>query len=274
MKTRIITALVGTVLILPVLWFSDTYLFVAAFSLLCLVGNFELLRCIGIHKNLALAIPQYLIALAMPLLTRLAKGAPNFFKAEIFIHIVFLMYLLFLAVFSHGKLVVEKVAMAFALCLYINIGFSSIVMLRDYKDVGAYIFMLVFIGAWFTDIFAYFTGMAFGKHKLIPDVSPKKTVEGSIGGIIFSSLGYVIYGLLVSKFFEINMNLIALAVFGVLVSIISQVGDLAASLIKREYGIKDYGKLFPGHGGVLDRFDSVIAVASALMMLVYTCNVI
>ena len=116
--------------------------------------------------------------------------------------------------------------------------------------------------------------MSFGKHKLIPDVSPKKTVEGSIGGIVFCALGYIIYGLLVSKFFEVEMNIIALAVFGVLVSVISQVGDLAASLIKREYGVKDYGRLFPGHGGVLDRFDSVIAVASALMVLVYTYNIV
>ena len=187
---------------------------------------------------------------------------------------MFLLYLLAIAVFSHGKTRVEEIAMTFAVCLYINVGFGSIILLRDYKDVGVYLFLLTFIGAWMTDIFAYFCGMAFGKHKLIPDVSPKKTVEGSIGGIVFCVLGYIIYGLIVSNCFEVDMNIFALGVFGAIISVVSQIGDLAASLIKREYGIKDYGSLFPGHGGVLDRFDSVLAVSTVLMVLVYSYNIV
>ena len=125
-----------------------------------------------------------------------------------------------------------------------------------------------------TDIFAYFCGLAFGKHKLIPDVSPKKTIEGSIGGIIFCAIGYMVYGFVVSRVFSVEMNIIALGIFGLIISVVAQIGDLSASLIKREYDVKDYGALFPGHGGVLDRFDSVIAVSCVLMVLVYSYNIV
>ncbi|MEE0970586.1 MAG: phosphatidate cytidylyltransferase [Clostridia bacterium] len=274
MLKRIITSIVGVAILIPVLWYSDTYLFIGAMSLASVIGCFELLRCIGVHKKYALSLPQYLIAAVLPILMRLGGGKGVWLKTAIFIHVAFILYLLAIAVFSKGKIKVSEVANAFAICLYINVGFSSVVLLRDFEDIGKYIFLLVFIGAWITDIFAYFCGMAFGKHKLIPEVSPKKTVEGSVGGIVFCALAYVIYGLVVANTFNVEMNIVALGVFGVIISIVSQVGDLSASLIKREYGVKDYGSLFPGHGGILDRFDSVLAVASVLMMLVYSYNIV
>jgi phosphatidate cytidylyltransferase len=106
-----------------------------------------------------------------------------------------------------------------------------------------------------TDTFAYFSGYLFGKHKLIPNVSPKKTIEGSIGGILGSTICCLIFGYI----FKLDMAL--MIVMGIIGSIIAQIGDLFASSIKRYVGIKDYGNLIPGHGGVLDRFDSVILVA-------------
>jgi phosphatidate cytidylyltransferase len=124
--------------------------------------------------------------------------------------------------------------------------------------------MLIFFGAWFTDIFAYFCGMLLGKHKLIPDVSPKKTVEGSIGGIFFATLSFLIYGIITNTYFGTHSNLYFLCIAGVVVSVLSQIGDLLMSHIKRHYGIKDYGSIFPGHGGMLDRFDSILAVAIGL----------
>ena len=115
-----------------------------------------------------------------------------------------------------------------------------------------------------TDIFAYFSGMLFGKHKLIPEVSPKKTVEGSIGGTLFCILSFIVFGLVVDGFFSMNANFVFLAVSALAVSILAQVGDLIMSVIKRQYGVKDYGKIFPGHGGVLDRFDSILATSLAM----------
>ena len=274
MLKRIITAVVGTIIFLPVLYYSDTYLFVGAISVLSFVGCFELMRCIGVYKKYSIAIPQYVISAAMPFLIRLGGADFSWFKAAVFIHVVFILYLLAVAVFSHGKIKAGQVAMSFALCLYINVGFSSLILLRDYEEAGQYIFMLAFVGAWMTDIFAYFCGMALGRHKLIPDVSPKKTVEGAVGGILFCAISYVIYGLIVSHFFDVELNIVALGIFGIIISVVSQIGDLAASLIKREYEVKDYGSLFPGHGGVLDRFDSVLAVASVLMVLIYSYNIV
>ena len=109
--------------------------------------------------------------------------------------------------------------------------------------------------------------MLVGKHKLIPEVSPKKTIEGSIGGTLFCALSFVAFGIIVDNFFGMNANLIFLAISGVIVSIVAQMGDLIMSLIKREYGIKDYGKLFPGHGGILDRFDSILSVSLMLAII-------
>jgi len=145
---------------------------------------------------------------------------------------------------------------------YVTISFVSLVCLRR-QPRGSVLFLLPFIGAWVSDTFAYFTGRLLGKHKLIPEVSPKKTVEGAVGGVVFTAIAYVVFGLILREG-NMSVNIVLLAVIGVLVSVLSQIGDLIASVVKRHYGIKDYGKLFPGHGGVMDRFDSVIATAPVL----------
>ena len=126
---------------------------------------------------------------------------------------------------------------------------------------------MVFLGAWICDTFAYFTGVLIGKHKLIPEISPKKTIEGSIGGIIFTIIGFIVYGLIMNSFFEAQLSYVYLAILGLALSVVSQVGDLIASAIKRQYSIKDFGNIFPGHGGVLDRFDSVMLSAPVLLMI-------
>ena len=116
-------------------------------------------------------------------------------------------------------------------------------------------------------MFAYLVGSAIGKHKLIPEISPKKTVEGAIGGIVFTALACLLYGFILEKFFALSVNYLFLAVIGVILSVVSQLGDLFASMIKREYGVKDYGNIFPGHGGIMDRFDSVLATSTILLIL-------
>ena len=125
---------------------------------------------------------------------------------------------------------------------------------------------LIFISAFGCDTGAYFTGMLFGKHKLIPSLSPKKTIEGAIGGVVVGTLLAVLFGLSVETMFQLDeVNTVLLCfVTGIVGSILSQIGDLAASAIKRTVGIKDYGTLIPGHGGVLDRFDSVMFTAPAV----------
>ena len=150
-------------------------------------------------------------------------------------------------------------------CLYIIGATSSMVIIRDLPH-GEFYLYFIFIGAWITDTFAYFTGMLFGKHKLIPAVSPKKTIEGSIGGTIFCMIFFIGYGVLVNHLSGASISLWIVAAAGLVAAIVSQIGDLSMSVIKRTHGIKDYGNLIPGHGGILDRFDSMIFVAP----IVYT----
>lgn len=270
MKTRIITAVVATLILLPVLIFADYPVLPIALSLVSLIAVFEMLRCIGLHRAWVISVPLYLLALALPICIRLLSRAELVKVA--FAAIVFLLFYFFaILLFSHGKYKLADLSVCFMTVLYILIGFNAILYVHDHIYGGEYVYLIAFIGAWITDIFAYFCGMLFGrggKHKLIPDVSPKKTVEGSIGGIVFCILSMMLYGWIVSRIEpSLDANVAVFAVAGLLISIVSQIGDLCMSLIKRTYGIKDYGKLFPGHGGMLDRFDSVIAVSTVLLVI-------
>lgn len=141
--------------------------------------------------------------------------------------------------------------------VYIVCFFSLLILVRDYHN-GARLIWLVFIMAWCSDTTAYYIGKNFGKKKLFPEVSPKKTLEGCIGGIFGSIIGVLIWG-----YFNHNINFYwyQLIFLGLSGSVISQIGDLSASLIKRFIGIKDYGNIMPGHGGILDRFDSILFIA-------------
>ena len=270
MKTRIITAVVAILILLPVLIFADYPVLPIALSLVSLIAVFEMLRCIGLHRARVISVPLYLLALALPICIRLLSRA-ELVKVAFAAIVCLLFYFFAILLFSHGKYKPADLSVCFMTVLYILIGFNAILYVHDHVYGGEYVYLIAFIGAWITDIFAYFCGMLFGrggKHKLIPDVSPKKTVEGSIGGIVFCILSMMLYGWIVSRIEpSLDANVAVFAVAGLLISIVSQIGDLCMSLIKRTYGIKDYGKLFPGHGGMLDRFDSVIAVSAVLLVI-------
>ncbi|MBQ2735647.1 MAG: phosphatidate cytidylyltransferase [Clostridia bacterium] len=267
MKTRIITAVVALCLLIPVLIFSDTVVFPVVLALCSVLALYEMLTCIKLKQAWILSIPLYLVAAGLPFLIRYSADRELVRQVGMVTALVVSLYFFAVLIFSHGKYELADVAICFMTSFYIIAGFNAILILRDFEVGGSYVYLTVFLGAWVTDTFAYFCGILFGrggKHKLIPDVSPKKTVEGSIGGIVFCVLAMLIYGMVINQITDLNANYLVLAVGGLLASIVSQIGDLCMSLIKRTYGIKDYGKLFPGHGGVLDRFDSVIAVAVVL----------
>ena len=260
MLTRIVTAVVLLAVFLPIMYFSGTYVFDIAAALLSVTAVYELVGCVGMRRDYAVCIPLYVYALAMPLYVEVS------YKYEYHLTVLVIFALFTVAVFSKGRYSIEKTSALTAFSVYAVSSFTALIILRR-GEFGHYIIWLVFIGAWVTDTAAYFVGRFFGKHKLIPDVSPKKTVEGSVGGIVFCTAAYVLYGFLMEKFFDVNANLAALAVAGVIVSIVSQLGDLAASKIKRHYDIKDFGKILPGHGGIMDRFDSILAVAAFLLII-------
>lgn len=266
MKTRIITAIICALIFIPFLVFSGTIAFPIILAVASALSVYEMLKCIG-ENNPVIRLVSCAIAAALPICARIYGDEQAFFNFTHKVFVLFLFMLFVVAVFSKGKKDVMNMAFVYVVVSFITNGYASIVLLRDYQ-FGEYIYMLVFICPWMTDIFAYFTGYFFGKHKLIPDVSPKKTIEGAIGGIVFSTLILVGYGYVMSTFVEeLNANYLAFICVGIVLSIVSQCGDLIFSLIKRKYGVKDYGNLLPGHGGMLDRCDSVIASAPIVLFM-------
>jgi phosphatidate cytidylyltransferase len=269
MLKRILTAIVAIAIFLPILIWSDTVIFAIAMGILCAIACAEMLRCMELLRLYPISLPMIALGAALPVL-------PYWLERSTLEHIgvmslvVAALYLFTVMTFSRGKITLQSVGNAYLTGFYIIAAFCAMSALRYRTAAGEYVYLICFIGAWVTDTFAYFTGMLFGKHKLIPDVSPKKTVEGAVGGVVFCVLAFVGFGLLYNNLWVIEgggkLPLWIMAVMGVLVSIVSQIGDLSLSLLKRKYGIKDFGKIFPGHGGVMDRFDSVLAVSIMLLV--------
>ena len=164
-----------------------------------------------------------------------------------------------------GRNPIPDIFIALLGLVYIVYPFNAIVKLYEVEVYGQYLVALIFIISFSTDVFAYLTGCVFGKHKLLPSISPKKTIEGSVGGIVGAALVTALYCHL------IRFNLIVFIPIAVMGSVVAQIGDLFASAIKRHNGIKDFSNLIPGHGGVLDRFDSVLFVS--LLFSVIPINV-
>lgn len=243
-------------MLIPVLYFSDTFLLPAGLAFFCVISLFEVFRCVGLHKNIALTAPLYLIGGAAPFSMRYLPTSAHYLTAGALALGFILLYMLSIIVLSRNKVTMNAAATALVPAIYIIFAFCGIIYLRDLQN--PYIYLLIFVSAWVTDIFAYLSGMLFGRHKLIPELSPKKTLEGSIGGIVFSTAAFTFTSLFIG-IPPIGLPLIILC--GLLASIVAQVGDLSMSALKRQFGVKDFGNLFPGHGGALDRFDSILAVS-------------
>ncbi len=267
MLKRIITSIVAVLIFIPILWFSHTPVFTAAIAIVSVTSLYEMFKCMGVHKKYALTVPMYISAVAFPTLQRMIDNEAYVVTIAFVAAGIYIVYLFALVIWSHGSFTYNNAGSVFLTSLYILISLNMVIYIRDFGESGKYLYLLIFIGAWITDIFAYFTGFFFGKHKLIEDVSPKKTIEGSIGGTLFCAIAFALFGVAIDIFFEGNANIIFLAISGIIIAIIAQIGDLIMSVIKRQYNIKDYGKIFPGHGGMLDRFDSVLAVSLGVALV-------
>ncbi len=178
-----------------------------------------------------------------------------------------LILLMFVYVFTFPKFTANQVMAAYFALVYAPVMLSFVFLTRQ-LTYGVYLVWMIFINSWISDTCAYLTGVMIGKHKLAPVLSPKKSIEGSIGGIVGSALVGGLFGYFLEVTIGLQQLIIPLAIVGGVGSVISQVGDLAASAIKRNYEIKDYGKLIPGHGGIMDRFDSVIFTAPITYFLI------
>lgn len=276
MLTRILTGIVAIGLFVPVCIFSNTIAFPIVVGILCLIGVYEMSKCLGYDKKLFITVPMYIIALGMPIFRYILERNTPFLACAMVAFFGMLIYTLAYVMFKKNTVKLSEILTFYALFVYVVGCFSSMVIIRytnanigmnDTSVEGKYVYLLAFLGAWVCDTFAYFVGRFLGKHKLIPEISPKKTIEGSIGGILFTIGGFALYGLIVNNAFGQSLSYLKLCVLGLILSIVSQIGDLLASSIKRQYDIKDYGNLFPGHGGVLDRFDSVMLTAPTLFVI-------
>ncbi len=226
-----------------------------------LIGMMELYRTIKMNKSL-LGIIGYLACIALDFLILYQYEQYN-----MGLFMAFLLILLLIYVFTFPKYRTEQVAIVFLGLFYVGVMLSYLYKVRVVED-GAYLVWLIFIGAWGSDTSAYCTGMLIGKHKILPKLSPKKSLEGCIGGVVGAALLGLLYGTIIKdQITGIANPQFAFAIICGASSVISQIGDLAASAIKRNHDVKDYGNLIPGHGGILDRFDSIIFVAPIVYSL-------
>lgn len=263
-RTRLLSGILLVIIALITVISGGSILFAALF-VISLIGMTELYKVFGIQTK-APGICGYLFAAAYYALTFMKPFLPQKTDWFMLLFMAFLISMMGVLVFSYPKYRTEQILAAFFGVFYVAVMLSYIYQTRI-MDGGVFTVWLVFICSWGSDTCAYCVGMLFGRHKMAPKLSPKKSVEGGIGGVAGAALLGVLYALAINKWGNADAGLIRFAIIGAVGGAISQVGDLAASAIKRYHNIKDYGKLIPGHGGILDRFDSVIFTAPIIYYL-------
>ena len=230
--------------------------------LISIIGFYEICKIFNIEFK-PLGIVGYIGTIVYYFMMRF--GFEKYLMAFI---VLYLMALLIVFVVRFPRYKTDQVTMALFGMIYTVIMLSYIYRIREMES-GAYLVWLIILCSWGCDTFAYLVGMTIGKHKLAPVLSPKKSIEGSIGGVVASIILGVVYTYIFREHFTMfNNPMLCVGIICGVTSIISQLGDLAASGIKRNYDIKDYGKLIPGHGGVLDRFDSVIFTSPVIFFFI------
>lgn len=265
MKARLLTAAVGVPLVVLLLFLCEQFnlIMYIAIAVLCSFMTYEILSAKKLHKNLLIAIPSISFAFVVPFLI-----GTEFVLLSLFIYAM-VMFLIMIIKSEEFKF--DDIAFALMGTSLIVFGMSSILGISmHFGGMVSFSFVLPVGIAWMADAGAFFAGVFLGKHKLCPKVSPKKTVEGFIGGIIVGTLAAMLIGYVYTFIYKINyypIDYLIFAVMGFCGSIISVLGDLTFSQIKRACGIKDYGSIFPGHGGVLDRFDSVIFISPLIYLV-------
>lgn len=262
MKTRILVAAIGLPLLLVVVLVLPSLATALLVAAMCAIAAYELLYSTGFLRHLRVLIYAALTAAALCIWSWL--GMDRTLGSAIVL--VCLAALLCEMLAAHTQLKFRSVCVALFAALAIPYLLGALIRIRCMEN-GKFLILTAFILTMLPDSGAYFVGRALGKHKLAPVISPKKTVEGAIGGVLAGVVGMMLFALILQLAFDFKVNYLYAAVYGVLGSLGSILGDLAFSVIKRQAGIKDYGSLLPGHGGILDRFDSTMVVAPLVELL-------
>lgn len=277
MKQRVITGLILGIVFIGAVLLINTAFFAVFTAALSTIAVWEIEKAVGL-KNKMIICASLVVSAIIPVLTHFAVDFPVAPFGCIYVVLI----LIFMLIKFETTKFEQAVTAIFASCC-VPFSFSVMIMFRDidrYLDGftnydGIYLLIFSICAAWMTDTFAYFVGSKFGKHKLCPKISPKKSVEGAIGGIVGAMLICLLVLFLFNRFVfdsPSKLSYIAVIVLSVVLSIVGMCGDLAASTIKRNFGIKDFGNLLPGHGGIMDRFDSALFVMPVLYAMVYLMN--
>lgn len=258
--TRFRSSVILMILTILAVVLGGNVLFIATL-LISMIGMMELLRIFHVHNSIIGWI-GYLGGIAYYVMIWMDQE-----EYLLMMFLLFLLLLMSIYVLSFPKFQTEQIVITFFSVFYVAIMLSFIYRTRMLEG-GAYLIWLIFISSWGSDTCAYLVGSQIGKHKMTPKLSPKKSVEGLFGGIVGAALiGFIYATIFKNQITGVAYPQLAFTIIGGCGSIISQIGDLAASAIKRNHDIKDYGKLIPGHGGILDRFDSVIYTAPIVFYL-------
>jgi phosphatidate cytidylyltransferase len=257
MKTRIMAAVVLIPVLLVLVLAAPKMISAVIFAALLAIGSYELLYRTHLVKHSRLVIYSSVMAFAVVMWSY--AGAVH---AWLLIGLLLYTIVLFTEMMvDHVKVRIEMIALCYVAGAIVPFLLSSLIRILT-MTTGRYVVLIPFAIAFLSDGGAYFAGLKFGKHKLAPVVSPNKTIEGALGGLIAAMLGMLIYALVLDlAFSQFRVNYGIAILYGLVGSLVGVFGDLCFSIIKRQTGIKDYGNLIPGHGGVLDRFDSMMMVA-------------
>ena len=288
MKQRVITAVVLLALLAVVVWQINTPVLVLVIAFLAAVAANEIMRCAKVENTFirvvatgyAACVPFFASAKALTPWVSQAVWGKVIGAVPGVVYLIALVLVLLLAMLKgYAYTTFEDVAVSVFAGALVPFGFSVFIRLRDMFQIEQFGIYLIFYGlicALATDSGAQLAGMAFGKHKMSPNISPKKTVEGAIGGLIFSLILNAVAMILYNRLADFKMDEFAVTVLLAAclpVSFLGMMGDLSAPVLKRNFGVKDFGKIFPGHGGVMDRFDSsmfTLPVTYALALTVFS----
>lgn len=256
----------GTVLLaltFIIVFITPPWVFPLVISLISAVAVYEVLHSTGFVKSKRLIAYSVIMALLIPVWAFLDR-VPEIAIAGVFIFV----FLLFINCLTEPRdSALGVICGVFFSATVIPLFLSSLVDLY-FLENGRFFASIPIIAAYSSDVFAYLVGGLFGKRKLCPDISPNKTIAGSIGGLILTPIILLLFGLVLQQVFNFRVNYLGLILYGIAGSFAGQIGDLSLSYVKRHFKIKDFGKIIPGHGGVLDRFDSMLFVAPMVELMI------
>jgi len=275
MKVRLISSAVGLIVLAVVICFYDTVFLNAVLCLICSIAIFELIKTVGLGRHFALAAISFLYCAAI-----MFMNTPPVASIFLAISCVYIVFVFCYALKCYNKVDIRDLCFIVFFTFLLSAAFNCIVRMRDLTtpQTGLFYALIILGSAWWNDAGAYFVGVFFGKTKLCPHISPKKTVEGLVGGILSAIVGNILVSVIFVKlssaivpfgYFssEISVNYLRVLLVTPLLAVLGVIGDLTASLVKRNFSVKDFGSIMPGHGGIMDRFDSVLLISAAVYVI-------